>query len=95
MLCTTSRAAGLKSARAEAGGHRRAAQRRAGAAHLVRVQEAVVDPQLHQLGQQVQDLPLQPHGCGGRVPLQRLYDQRLEQADVAVDRALRGQRVRG
>lgn len=53
--------------------------------HLVRVQQAVVDPELHQLGQQVQDLPLQRHRGAGGVLLQGLDHQRLKQPDVVVD----------
>lgn len=53
--------------------------------HLVRIQQAVVDSELHQLCQQVQHLSLQGHRCAGSVLLQSFNNQRLEQADVVVD----------
>lgn len=59
-----------------------------GGAHLVRVQQAVVDTELHELRQQIQDLLLQEHRRAGGVLLKGLDDQRLKEPDVIVDGVL-------
>lgn len=61
---------------------------------LVWIQQAVVDPQLHQLGEKIKNLSLQGHGSAGGVLLQSLYHQRLEQADVIVNCVLKYTRVK-
>lgn len=62
--------------------------------NLVRVQQAVVDSELHQLGQQVQNLPLQGHRGAGGVLLQSLDHQGLKEPDVVVNRILAGKRTK-
>lgn len=59
-----------------------------GHVHLIRIKQAVVDSELHQLSQQVQHLSLQGHGGAGSVLLQSFNHQRLKQADVVVDGVL-------
>lgn len=53
--------------------------------HLIRIKQAVVDSELHELCEQVQHLSLQGHRCAGRVLLQSFNNQRLKQAYVVVD----------
>ncbi len=53
--------------------------------NLIRVQQAVVDSELHKLGKQVQYLSLQGHRGAGSVLLQSFDHQRLKQTNVVVD----------
>lgn len=53
--------------------------------HLIRIKQAVVDSELHQLCEQVQHLSLQGHRRAGSVLLQRFNNQWLKQAYVVVD----------
>lgn len=53
--------------------------------NLIRVQQAVVDSELHQLGEQVQHLSLQGHRSAGGVLLQSFDHQWLKQTNVVVD----------
>ena len=50
--------------------------------HFFRVQEAVVDPKLDQLNQQLEDLGLLLDVAGHGVMLQRLDDHGLKETDV-------------
>lgn len=60
--------------------------------YLIWVQQAVVDSELHKLGEQVQYLSLQGHRGAGSVLLQSFDHQRLKQTNVVVDGILRTQR---
>lgn len=53
--------------------------------NLIRVQQAVVDSELHKLGKQVQYLSLQGHRGAGGILLQGFDHQWLEQTNVVVD----------
>lgn len=56
--------------------------------YLVGVEQAVVDSELHKLGQQVQNLSLQGHRSAGGVLLQGFDHQWLKQTNVVVDSVL-------
>lgn len=60
--------------------------------NLIWVQQAVVDSELHKLGEQVQYLSLQGHRGAGSILLQSFDHQRLEQTNVVVDGILEKQR---
>lgn len=60
--------------------------------YLIRVKQAVVDSELHKLGEQVKHLSLQGHRGAGCVLLQRFDDQGLKQTDVVVDGILEAKR---
>lgn len=53
--------------------------------NLIRVQQAVVNSELHKLGQKVQNLSLESHGGAGCVLLQSFYHEWFKETDVVVD----------
>lgn len=53
--------------------------------NLIRIKQAVVDSELHELCKQVQHLSLQGHGRAGSVLLQSFNHQWLKQTYVVVD----------
>ena len=62
--------------------------------YLIWVQQAVVDSELHKLGEQIQYLSLQGHRGAGSVLLQRFDHQRLKQTNVVVDGILEKTKMR-
>lgn len=60
--------------------------------NLIRVQQAVVDSELHELGQQVQNLSLQSHGGAGSVQFQSFDHQRFKETNMVMDGILEKER---